>query len=82
MIGPEAVARDYEEGTGELIVETFRGRKPLEAPMALVAGHGPFTWGEGAMDAVRNAAALEEIARMALLTSWIDPDAAPSYNFV
>lgn len=77
MIGPEAVARDYEEGTGELIVETFSGKKPLESPMALVAGHGPFTWGKSAMDAVRNAAALEEIARMALLTYKIDPNASP-----
>jgi L-ribulose-5-phosphate 4-epimerase len=77
VIGPEAVARDYEAGTGELIVETFRGKRPLEIPMVLVAGHGPFTWGKSAMDAVHYAAALEEVARMALLTYQIDPEAAP-----
>lgn len=77
VIGPEALARDYEAGTGELIVETFRGKKPLEIPMVLVAGHGPFAWGKSAMDAVHYAAALEEVARMALLTYQIDAGAAP-----
>lgn len=77
MIGPEAVAGDYETGTGELIAETFRGRKPLETPMVLVAGHGPFAWGGSAMEAVRRAAALEEVARMAMLTLELDPAAAP-----
>jgi L-ribulose-5-phosphate 4-epimerase len=77
MISAEALAMDYETGTGELIVETFRGRKPLEVPMVIVAGHGPFTWGKSAMDAVRCAAALEEIARMAILTYRVDPAAAP-----
>jgi L-ribulose-5-phosphate 4-epimerase len=77
MISPEAVAKDYEAGTGELIVETFRGRKPLEIPMVLVAGHGPFAWGGSAMEAVHYAAALEEVARMAILTYELDPGAVP-----
>lgn len=77
MISPEAVARDYEAGAGELIVETSRGKKPLEVPMVLVAGHGPFAWGKSAMDAVHNAAALEEVARMAMLTYELDPEAVP-----
>jgi len=75
MISPEAVAKDYELGTGDLIVATFKGRKPLEVPMVIVAGHGPFTWGKSAMDAVHYAAALEELARMAILTFQIDPAA-------
>jgi L-ribulose-5-phosphate 4-epimerase len=77
MIGPEALAKDYEEGTGELIVKTFKGLRPLEVPMVLVAGHGPFTWGKSAMDAVHYAAALEEVARMAILTYQVNPSAAP-----
>jgi len=77
MISEEALAKDYELGTGELIVEAFRDRKPLEVPMVLVAGHGPFTWGKSAMDAVRYAAALEEVARMASLTFQVDPAAEP-----
>jgi L-ribulose-5-phosphate 4-epimerase len=75
MISAEALAKDYELGTGELIVETFKGRKPLEVPMVLVAGHGPFAWGKSAMDAVHYAAALEEIARMAILTYCVNPAA-------
>ena len=73
MISPEALAKDYELGTGELIVETFKDKKPLEVPMVLVAGHGPFTWGKSAMDAVHYAAALEEVARMAILTFQVNP---------
>jgi len=32
MISAEALARDYERGTGELIVDTFRGKDPRERP--------------------------------------------------
>jgi L-ribulose-5-phosphate 4-epimerase len=77
MISAQALERDYELGTGELIVETFKGRKPLEIPMVIVAGHGPFTWGKSAMDAVHGAAAFEEIARMAILTYQVNPSAGP-----
>jgi L-ribulose-5-phosphate 4-epimerase len=77
MISPEALAKDYELGTGELIAATFEGRRPLEVPMVIVAGHGPFTWGKSAMAAVHYAAALEEVARMAILTFQVNPGAAP-----
>lgn len=77
MISAAALAKDYELGTGELIVETFKGRSPLEVPMVIVAGHGPFAWGKSALEAVRYAAALEEVARMASITFQIDPSAAP-----
>jgi L-ribulose-5-phosphate 4-epimerase len=72
----EAVAGDYERETGNQILECFRDRDPLTTPMVLVAGHGPFTWGEDAAKAVYNAVVLEELARMAYLTRTIDP-AAP-----
>jgi L-ribulose-5-phosphate 4-epimerase len=77
MITAEALAKDYEMGTGELIVQTFKDKKPLEVPMVIVAGHGPFTWGKSAMDAVHYGAALEEVAHMAILTYQINPAAAP-----
>jgi L-ribulose-5-phosphate 4-epimerase len=77
MIGAQAVAEDYELGTGELIAATLKGRAPLEVPMILVAGHGPFAWGRSAMEAVRYAAALEEVARMASLTYQANPAASP-----
>jgi L-ribulose-5-phosphate 4-epimerase len=71
----EAVDRDYETETGNLIAECFRSREPLHTPMVLVAGHGPFAWGESAAQAVYAAAVLEEIARMAFVTRTLDPGA-------
>jgi len=62
---------DYEEATGEAIVETVDPSAPLARPGALVAGHGPFTWGGDVMKAVDNAVSLEQIARMARLTETI-----------
>jgi len=77
MISAEALAADYETGTGELIVKAFADRPPLETPVVLVAGHGPFSWGRSAREAVHNAVALEEAARMAILTLAIAPAGAP-----
>jgi len=59
---------DYEINTGKVIIETLKGKDPLAFPAALVSGHGPFIWGKDASDAVYNAVALEEIAKMALFT--------------
>ncbi|HAK95123.1 MAG TPA: L-ribulose-5-phosphate 4-epimerase, partial [Planctomycetes bacterium] len=67
MLTPAEVAKDYERETGKVIVEAFMecGIDHVRMPAVLVAGHGPFTWGRDAMDSVRNAIALEEVARMA-----------------
>ena len=74
----EAVESGYERETGNLIAETFKaaGKKPSFMQMVLVAGHGPFTWGADAAQSVYNAAALEEICKIACLTLQINP-AAP-----
>jgi L-ribulose-5-phosphate 4-epimerase len=81
MLGAADVERDYELGTGELIARTLAGKPALETPMILVAGHGPFAWGSTAMKAVRYAAALEEVAHLAFITSMLDgnPAALPDY---
>jgi len=75
----EAVKNNYELETGNLIVETFRkgSLDPAHINMVLVAGHGPFTWGGSAAQSVNNAAILEEVCKMALLTITIDPLAKP-----
>lgn len=75
ILTEEEVSFDYEKNTGKVIVECFADRNPLEAPMVLVAGHGPFTWGTSVSKAVDNAIALEAVARMARLTESINPDA-------
>jgi L-ribulose-5-phosphate 4-epimerase len=77
FMGEEAVKNDYETETGLLIIETFRERSidPAHLQMVLVAGHGPFTWGDSAARSVYHAAVLEEICRMAYLTVTLKPDA-------
>lgn len=73
----ERIANDYETETGLQIVECFRKKhlNPDEIPMALVAGHGPFTWGATAAKALYNAKILEELCRMALVTEQVNPAA-------
>jgi L-ribulose-5-phosphate 4-epimerase len=76
VMSDEAVERDYETETGNQIVACFQKRDPNHTPMVLVAGHGPFTWGNSAAAAVYHAAVLEEIARMAFVTRAVAPAAA------
>jgi len=80
----EAVKNDYELETGNLIAETFRKDKldPAHISMVLVAGHGPFTWGTDAAQSVNNAAVLEEVCKMALLTVTIDLFAKPLPEYI
>jgi len=59
---------DYEINIGKIIVESLGVIDPLEMPSILVNGHGPFCWGNSADNAVYNAVALEEIARLAFYT--------------
>lgn len=74
-LSPDAVKGDYETETGRIIVDTLGalGIAPADLKMILVAGHGPFTWGSSAMDAVNNSLVLEEICRMAMYTFSINP---------
>ena len=69
----------YEHETGRVIVETFQQRQvdPKAVPGVLVNGHGPFTWGTSAIDAVHNTVVLEEIAEMASATLSINPGLKP-----
>ena len=67
---------DYELETGIQITDAYKDRYPKAAPMVIVAGHAPFTWGKDAAQSVYHAALLEEIARMAYLTRTLDQNAA------
>lgn len=60
--------KDYEINTGKIIIEKLGDSDPLTIPSVLVNGHGTFSWGTDAENAVGNAVALEEIARMAFYT--------------
>lgn len=80
----EELDEDYERNTGKVIVETFaqRGIDPDHVPAVICASHGPFTWGRDADQAVYHASVLEEVARMALMTRQINPNAAPAPQHV
>jgi len=41
----EQIESDYEQETGNAIVERFKTLNPDYMPGVLVASHGPFTWG-------------------------------------
>jgi L-ribulose-5-phosphate 4-epimerase len=69
------IETDYVLATGIAITDALGNRDPLEVPAALVAGHGPFAWGRDADDAVHNAVVLEAVARMAMYTFSLRPDA-------
>jgi L-ribulose-5-phosphate 4-epimerase len=71
------VQSDYEGATGIALVEAIGSRSALEIPCALVRSHAPFCWGADPAAAVENAVTLEEVARMALLTTLVDPAVAP-----
>lgn len=60
----EEIRGEYERETGNVIVETFRGKDPDAIPGVLVMSHGPFVWGTDPFNAVHNAVVMEEVAFM------------------
>lgn len=74
----EEINEDYETATGRVIIETFqkRGLNVTAMPAVICRNHGPFAWGKDAAQAVYHAVALEEVAKMALLTLQLQPLAA------
>jgi len=70
----EEITGQYETNTGKVIVEHFTTEDldPGRFPGALVATHGPFTWGDTPQAAVDCAVILEYIARLASETVKIN----------
>jgi L-ribulose-5-phosphate 4-epimerase len=79
LLTASEIKNDYEANTGKVIIETFKKLKydPLEHPAALVASHGPFTWGKNVAEAVHNAGVLEFVAQLASETLRINPKLKP-----
>lgn len=71
----EEISGDYVLNTGLAIVRRFRNLDPMAIPAVLVADHAPFCWGASAAQAAHNAVVLEEVARAALFTLSINPEA-------
>ena len=74
-LSPDEIDGDYELNTGLAIVRCFRDLDPEAIPGVLVAGHAPFAWGRSAHDAAHNAAVLEAVARTAMRTVILNPEA-------
>jgi L-ribulose-5-phosphate 4-epimerase len=68
------IENNYEINTGKVIIERMKGTDPMAIPSVLVSSHGPFCWGSDPEEAVYNAVALEEIARMAFYTFLLGKD--------
>jgi L-ribulose-5-phosphate 4-epimerase len=75
LTAPE-VSKGYEAATAAILIEAIDGR-PDERPCVLVRNHGVFCWAQSPAGAVENAVTVEEVARMALLTTMIEPSAEP-----
>jgi L-ribulose-5-phosphate 4-epimerase len=73
----EEIQAEYEKETGTVIIETFKDKNPDAIPGVVVYGHGPFVWGKDAMDAVHNAAVMEEVAFMNIQTMLLNPNIQP-----
>jgi L-ribulose-5-phosphate 4-epimerase len=77
LMTPNEIKTNYEENTGQVIVNTFKNVDPQQHPAVLVASHGPFTWGADVNAAVHNAIVLEFIAKLASETLRINPNVEP-----
>lgn len=80
----EEITGNYEVNTGKVIVEHIseNGINVHHVPAALVPHHGPFIWGRSPLDALENAVALEEIAKMATATLSLNPDSTMPQNLI
>lgn len=70
----EEIDGEYEEETGNVIIETFKDKNPVYIPGVLVNNHGPFSWGKDPNEAVHNAVVLEEVAMIAYHAFSLNPD--------
>jgi L-ribulose-5-phosphate 4-epimerase len=73
----EEIQGEYEANTGHVIVERFHGMSPTAYPGALVASHGPFSWGRDVDEAVQHAGIMEYIARLASETLSLRASTGP-----
>lgn len=76
-LSKEEIQSAYEENTGNVIIETFKGLNSNYVPAVLVKNHAPFTWGKNAAEAVHNSVVLEEVAMMAIQAKVLNPKIEP-----
>jgi len=73
FISQKDLKNNYEENTGNLIVNTLvkKKLKPYNCPGIIVSGHGGFSWGRNNTDAVKMSELMEFIAELAYFTEQI-----------
>ena len=74
----EECRKDYERNTGVVIVDLLADDPEAvdSVPGALVVNHGPFTWGTTARKSLEHAVICEAVAKMALQTLALNPQAS------
>ena len=77
VLSQKEIEADYEKSTGLLIVDMFKGKDILATPSILLEGHGVFTFGKNAEQAVFHATVLEEVAKMNYLSETLNPNVKP-----
>ncbi len=67
------VVNDYEKNTGKIIIETLNKLKlnAYNCSGVLVMGHGPFVWSDKIDGSIKNAEALEFIAKLAFISNQL-----------
>lgn len=70
---------EYERNTGKIIVERFSKGEldPDQVTGVLVPNHGVFSWGDDPMVALETSIVLEEVAKMALFATLLNPQIEP-----
>ena len=70
FISKRKIYQDYEKYTGKLIVDTLKKKKmdAYNCPGVIVMGHGPFTWSKTLDGSIKNAEALEFIAKLSFIS--------------
>jgi len=76
------VQGEYELETGRVIMETFLNIDIASMPGVLVKSHGPFTWGKNAETSVEHSVVLEEVARMAMMSRFLNGNISPVDQFL
>lgn len=81
VLNKEEIEADYEKYTGTLIVNSFKDQDILATPGILLQGHGVFTFGKSADEAVHNSVVIEQVAKMNFLSEMLNPqvEVIPKY---
>ena len=77
LMTKDEIEGEYELNTGKVIIERFKDLDPNFVKGVVVASHGPFAWGNSAVDAVHQAVVMEEVAMMAWHVTQMNPQIKP-----